>query len=796
MTSDTPFKPKILIVDDRVENLVVLEKVLDDPNFKIVRATRGEEALELTQVDEFACILLDVNMPEMDGYEVARAIRKNEKTKQLPILFVTAAMRDEGSLIEAYVLGAVDFLYKPLVPEIVIAKVAVFVELFKKRKLLEQKAKELDESNQILEKRVQERTKTLRTLVEAGFDGIIVFDKKGQIINANEQLASMLETPVKDMMDKSIFNFIPQQDHYFMRESLELNYVPLVERELKKIDGSSFPVQMEARTTTIEDQEVVVATFRDLTESKSKDKALRITSSRLDMALSAARMVVWEADLLTRKMNTFGAVKEVFGLEKNDRMDSFEALLKRIYPDDRNKIQKFHEEMTKGKGTGDIEFRITLPNGKIGWLAARVTVVCDQNRRPASSIGVGMDITARKELEEQFRHAQKMESIGRLAGGVAHDFNNNLEVIIMASNMILEDLGPDNDSLRKQTGLILKAAEQSSRLTRHLLAFSRKQVLQSIVLNLNDIIGQSHKLLEKLLEKNIEIKFIPKNDLWKVKADLSQIEQVIFNLVINAKDAIPKGGKITIQTDNVELTTGHSDKQLHLKPGQYARVSIQDTGTGMDQETLDKIFEPFFTTKEMGRGTGLGLSMVQGIIQQSGGDILVRSKKDEGTTFEIFLPSTTEKKTDLTVEKEMGWENLQGTETVLLVEDEALVREVMETVLQRSGYKVLSAKSGVDALSQLRVHKEKIDLMVTDLVMPGMSGVDLGKKALQDLPDLKIIYMSGYPENMFVHQGIVVSDAAYLQKPITPLTFLRAVRDKLNTNLTVQRSQVVEFKRR
>jgi len=391
---------------------------------------------------------------------------------------------------------------------------------------------------------------------------------------------------------------------------------------------------------------------------------------------------------------------------------------------------------------------------------------------------IAEDITERRVLENQFRQAQKMEAVGRLAGGVAHDFNNLLMVISGYAEVLLEQTRKGNP-LYPKIEAIHQAADRATNLTHQLLAFSRKQLLELKVVDLNIIIEDMERLLRPLIGENIELQTQLAPDLGRTRADAGQIEQVLMNLVVNSKDAMPQGGKITIQTANARLDNEDLRREYtYIQPGSYVVLSVTDTGEGMDKETQLRIFEPFFTTKEKGKGTGLGLSTVYGIIKQSRGYVLVESEPAQGTTFRIYLPRV-EDALEPTGAASAARTHAGGSETVLLVEDEESVRQLVRETLESKGYKVLEAENGEAALQIVATHSGKIDMLITDVVMPGMSGRELSARLCASRPQTKVLYLSGYTEDAIVHEGVVDPDTAFLQKPFTLQMLSRKVREVL-----------------
>jgi PAS domain S-box-containing protein len=389
------------------------------------------------------------------------------------------------------------------------------------------------------------------------------------------------------------------------------------------------------------------------------------------------------------------------------------------------------------------------------------------------------DITERRQLEDQLRQAGKMEAVGQLAGGVAHDFNNILTAILGYADLLAADL-PAGDQRRDDVDEIRKAAHRATALTRQLLAFSRKQVLEPRVLGLNELVDNMDKMLRPILGENVELRAAPAADLHAVRADPNHMEQVILNLAINARDAMPKGGKLTIETANVELDEEYAARHVTVVPGHYVMLAVSDTGTGMDEATQKRIFEPFFTTKEAGRGTGLGLSTVYGIVKQSGGSIWVYSELGQGTTFKIYLPAVDAPAEDLSTAAAFA-RDLSGSETVLVVEDDEQLLHLAQRALEARGYTVLAADRGAAALEASRRHSGPIHVLLTDVTIPDMDGRALAEALRAERPGMRLLYMSGYADQAIVHHGVLDADVAYLPKPFTTEAIARRVREVLDT---------------
>jgi two-component system cell cycle sensor histidine kinase/response regulator CckA len=388
-----------------------------------------------------------------------------------------------------------------------------------------------------------------------------------------------------------------------------------------------------------------------------------------------------------------------------------------------------------------------------------------------------VDISERKQLEIQLRQAHKMEAIGRLAGGVSHDFNNLLAVILGYSDLVLDALPPDHPAVKK-VEMIRKAGASAADLTRQLLAFSRQQMLQPRVLNVRDIVERTQELLSRLIGEDIQFSTSLEPSLGCVRADPGQIEQVLVNLIVNARDAMPQGGRLTIEARNVVLDDSYVDAHEPVIPGPYVMLAVEDAGCGMDQKTQSRIFDPFFTTKALGKGTGLGLATVYGIVKQSGGYIWVYSELGEGTVFKVYLPRV-EQDAQETEPSDPVQLITQNCETILLAEDSASLREMAREYLSSVGYTILEAASGEEALQKARDFDGTIHLLLTDVVMPGMSGPDLARQMVSLRPRIKLIFVSGYTGDAIARQGVLDPSVAFIQKPYRPKALARKIREVL-----------------
>lgn len=444
--------------------------------------------------------------------------------------------------------------------------------------------------------------------------------------------------------------------------------------------------------------------------------------------------------------------------------------------------QNFYQEMWATISSGQVWHGRLVNRKKDGSLISEdttITPVRDTRGEIINYVEVKRDVTRELELEEQYRQAQKMEAVGLLAGGIAHDFNNILTAINGYSALLQAEMPPDSPAHEKLE-IILRSGRRAADLVRQLLAFSHKQIVEPKVLDLNDTIYEIKKMLQRTIPEHIIIETALTADLWPIKIDPNQLEQVMLNLAINARDAMPHGGRLTIETVNMTLDEEYARNHLAMEPGDYVVLTISDTGTGMNEEIQARIFEPFFTTKEQGRGTGLGLATVYGIVRQNGGVIWVYSKEGQGSTFKIYLPRVIEKAQVVSRVADEKSELPRGTETILLVEDEPAVRELAASVLRERGYTVLTASHGQEALRLAREHVDNVQLLLTDVVMPGMNGPDLARQLSQVRPDLKIIFMSGYTDGIIGQHGILEPGNVFIQKPFSPRMLVQKIREVLD----------------
>jgi signal transduction histidine kinase len=653
---------KILVVDDRPENLLVLRQELRDLEAQVIEAPSGEEALALTLEHDFAVAILDVVMPGMNGFELAELLRGDDATRRIPIIFLTASLQEESDVFQGYLSGGVDVLTKPFSPEVLRAKVSVFLELDSYRR-------QLKDHRDHLEALVGERTFTLEERVRE--------------IECLNRVSSILADPGIGPEEglQRIADVLASQLHEPGVASTRIS------QGGRDVESAGFSESEEFRRVEIADEES-------------------------------------------------GA-------------DSF--------------IEVHLHDQDGGGRRRDVHANHLRLLGEV----ARQLAVAESQRR----------------LHAQLIQSQKMESIGRLAGGVAHDFNNMLSVIMGCAEMVQLRTPQDHPSYAKIQEII-GAAEKSARLTGQLLAFARRQTIAPRVLDLNQTVEEMLKMLRRLIGEDVELEWKPAPGLWPVKLDPGQVDQILANLAVNARDAMQGTGRLVLETENVTVGDELSTLVAEAVPGEHVLLNVSDSGCGMDSATLAQVFEPFFTTKPAGEGTGLGLATVYGIVRQNGGFVDVRSAPGQGTTFRIYLPrhvgeaSVEERTTKRAVVRGYG-------ETILLVEDEEGLLEMCSSMLAELGYNVLAAPDPAEALKKSLSHKGPIHLLVTDVVMPGMDGRQLADTVARDRPETPVLFMSGYTPTTIVKHGVFEGSDRFLQKPFSVVGLARTIRDILDEKAAV-----------
>jgi len=624
----------------------------------------------------------------------------------------------------------------------------------------------------------------LKQVIDADPSLVFVKDWDGKFTLVNKAVAQLYATSPEELLGKSDADFNRNQAevaHYLgddreVMSSLRPKLIP-EEPVTNPHTGETRWFQTVKVPLVSADGRAhqVLGVATDITDRKRTEAALRNSEESHRSLVDGVRDVIFALSPGGEVTSLNPAFEEMTGFPPADWVGRpFEAF---VHPDDVPLALDLFGRVLQGEPRPTIQFRILTKAGT--YRVAEFSATAQRrDGRLTGILGIGRDVTERLGLEQQLRQAQKMEAVGRLAGGIAHDFNNILTAITGHADLLLEDLG-HHDPRRTDVDEIRRSAERAAGLTRQLLAFSRQQVLQPKVVDLNALVLDMDKLLRRLIGEDVELATALDPTLGRVTADPGQLEQVIVNLAVNARDAMPQGGKLTLETRNIDLDSSYTLEHSLVKPGPYVQLTVSDSGIGMDEETQAHAFEPFFTTKPRGQGTGLGLAMVYGTVKQSGGFIWVYSEPGHGATFKIYLP-----RVDAPVESATPPAPVErpprGSETVLLAEDEPAVRAIAQQVLERQGYTVLAAPSGADALALAAQHGATIDLLLTDVVMPGMSGRDLADRLTAQRPGIRVLYISGYTDNAIVRHGMLEPGLAYLQKPFRPDALVRKVRDVLD----------------
>ncbi|MFZ5453045.1 MAG: PAS domain S-box protein [Thermodesulfobacteriota bacterium] len=630
---------------------------------------------------------------------------------------------------------------------------------------------------------LRESEQRYKMLFESAPDAILIMEAEGEnggrIVAANQASATLHGYTVPQMLGLHIRDLYPGVDAAVEKGKLQRilagEWIKEEVTHLKK-DGTAFPVEIHIGLIELEGHKYVLAFDRDISERKRAEEALREAHQTLQALIQAAPLAILVLDPERNIRMWNPAAERMYGWKEEEVLGRFLP----IVPEDKmEESQELVQRMLAGESLHGLELRRRKKDGSLIDIAVFTAPLYDAQGQINGTMALNMDVTESKRLKEQLLQSQKMEVVGRLAGGVAHDFNNLLTAITGYSELVLNFMDEDNP-LRQDVTEIRKAGDRAASLTRQLLAFSRKQVLQPKVLDLNLVVESLGKMLQRLLPSDIDLVISPEANLGRVMADPGQIEQVILNLAINARDAMPHGGRLTIATANVDLGESHARRLMNVEPGPYVLLQVSDTGCGMDPETLSHVFEPFYTTKDLGKGTGLGLSTVYGIIKQSGGHVSVHSKSEQGATFKIYLPRISDVLEPVSQTLQQSTAKYRGQETILLVEDEDGVRQLVSTVLQRHGFKVLEARHGREALDLSLKHPGPINLVLTDVVMPGMGGQELAQRLQPLYPDLKVLYMTGYAEEIQPDRSLPDQEIYFLQKPFEAHGLLRRVRHLLD----------------
>jgi PAS domain S-box-containing protein len=830
----------ILIVEDRPIDRKLLATVLASAGHRVLEATDGADALRSLIRDRPDLVISDILMPTMDGYELVRQIRETPDVSDVPVIFYSATYHEREAKTLARQCGVAAILTKPCAPATILTTVRAVLDAgtappavpldrqrFDREHLqvvsstLAARIAELEAGQQrmaavvaIAQEVIGQHTSSARLtrvcsasrevtlarhallgllddsattaaeLFASGFDAAALAN-----LRSPEIRGTPLETVVGER--RTVRMVLPEgPDNPFpvlsgRSVNTSLLAVPLATSTrvygwlalLTKLGAKEFTDEDEMVASTLAAYAAIAYENSQLYDAAQRHTmTLRDAKERTDFALAAARMGIWDVDLSGGRVTWSDSLAPLFGLTPEQAPRTQGEFFALIHPDDRRAIEDALEKASVERSELSVEFRAIWPDGSLHWNASRARVLFEDGR-PVKLLGIGIDIGHQKQLEEQFRQAQKMEAVGQLAGGVAHDFNNLLTAVLGNANLLQEE--PNlSETVRDEITEIVKAAERAAGLTRQLLAFGRKQVMQPTIVDLNALVADMGHMLRRLIGEHIQLAMALAPSLARVRADASQLEQVILNLAINARDAMPTGGRLSIETANVDIDDSYSQSHVGVRPGKYVMLAVSDTGTGMDEETKIHLFEPFFTTKDRTKGTGLGLATVYGIVKQSNGYIWVNSEKGHGSSFKVYLPVAGRveqvDRPGLPVSRPA-----RGSEMLLVVEDEPSVRQLTKILLEKAGYRVVIAANAQEAAELFQRHGESIALLITDVVMPGPSGPALLRHLSEQRHGLKVLYMSGYADDAVASQGALDPGAAFLQKPFTADRLVRKVREAL-----------------
>ncbi|MFY9644771.1 MAG: response regulator [Terriglobales bacterium] len=747
----SPHRIEALYLEDNEHDaLSVRHELENDPihDIHVTHVARLSEALHHIRCRRFDVLVADLDLPDSRG--IATAERLREVAPEIPLV-VLAEGEEHGFVVPLLQGGTQEYLTKRKSQNHLSRTIRHSIERHRVAMELDRRAKQLAESE-----------RQVRMIIDSNADAVIIVDPQGVVQFVNPAAEEMFGRAA-DQFIGNTFGF-PIAGNT-QKETTELDYVGP--------DGTARIAGLRVAKIEWNGVTSYLASLRDITANVQTESALKETLARLSTVLANAPIFLWALDPLGRIAVAEGRLLETLGLRPRDLVGhSAWDLFAR-----HSMMMELTRRALRGEPLHDqVEFGGLVVET---WYTPMLNTADDF----AGTIGVGIDVTERVRLEEQFRESQKMEAVGRLAGGIAHDFNNLLSVIGSCATLTLEQIPRDMPHVRNDVEQIQQAADSAARLTSQLLAFSRRQIIQPRILNLNQEIARIQPILRRLIGEDIVLHVRLDPHLKSIAADPGQIEHLIINLAVNARDAMPQGGHLTIETSNVDRgeATGQRDQPTPSAP--LVRIKVSDTGIGMDDATRRSIFEPFFTTKEKGRGTGLGLATVHGIVKQSGGSIAVDSQPGHGATFNILFPVAEQQQPERVETRATTAPNLRGNETILLAEDEEGVRATVQRMLEAQGYCVLVAANGEEALRISRQHPAPIHLLLTDVVMPGMGGRELAEVLCQERP-LPVIYMSGYTDDIVLRHGVSQARVPFVQKPFQRVVLLQKVREVLELSET------------
>jgi PAS domain S-box-containing protein len=628
----------------------------------------------------------------------------------------------------------------------------------------------------------REREEQFRRFFELGNVGMAIVAPDSTFVELNQEICKLLGYDRGELCGMKWFEITHPDDRALDPEHFESlvkgeKEAYSIEKRLVRKDGSLLYGSISVKAVRHEDGslENAIVVLQDVTTRAMAEQALRSSEERYRDLIENAHDIIYTHDLDGNYTSMNAAVEYITGFTPEEAMGK--NIRDIIVPDELPRVTEMIRRKLQGERVTNYELEIRAKDGRTVTVEVNTRIVY-RDGEPVAIQGIARDITGRKRLEEQLLQAQKLESVGRLAGGIAHDFNNMLTAINGYSDLALRKMEPE-DTVRGYLEEIKKAGERSALLTNQLLAFSRRQILHPQLIRINDVIHDTMNMLKRMIGEDIDLETELKQAVGTIKFDPGQLSQILMNLTVNARDAMPDGGKVTIETSNIFIDPNYASTHVGLLPGAYVLLTVSDTGSGMSPEVQEQIFEPFFTTKGVGKGTGLGLATVYGIVRQSGGGIFVYSEEGHGSTFKIYIPRVADEVAP-DHEEAAPPKLAVGTETILLAEDEDLVRSLSRQVLEACGYTVIEARDGLEALEILEKEDGRIDLLVTDVIMPRMGGRELAERLRLSRPELPILFASGYTDEAVVRHGVLDSNMNFIQKPFTLDDVARKVRDLLD----------------
>ncbi len=774
---------KILVVDDDQNSRLILEKSLKSSGYAVEIAVNGQEALEKARKSVPDMIISDILMPVMDGFKLCHEIKRDPSLKEIPFIFYTATYLDDADEKLAMSLGASRYIAKPVEPDEFIRIIKEVIgqaenkELYVPENIVEAPCEIMGMYDFSVSRKLDEKVRELEQYKNIFYytkEAICILSTEGLIKQINPAQKIIFGHSEDELKDRPASLFLGQEAFSEIMDTLRKYgyYHHLLEAYAK--NGSKLYVDASAFSALNEKAEAVsyAIIIRDITQRRMAEDEAKKARQEWERTFDAVGDIVTLLDMDMRIIRANKAARDFFETKHGDITGK---LCYELFREGKEPCEGCPVPMSiKDRHTHFAEIRHENLN-KTLWVSA--SPVYDDEGEPMGIAHFAKDITSQKKLESQLRQSQKMEAIGRLASGIAHDFNNMLNVIMGYGSLMQNELAQDNPH-KHYMKEILAAADKAALLSRSLLCVSRSSVLDYKPTDINEIITGINKILSRVIGEDIELRISLKPDALPAMIDWGRIEQMLLNLSTNARDAMPEGGILSIQTNSIVIDDDFVNAHGFGQPGQYAVISVTDTGIGMDEKIQQRLFEPFFTTKEAGKGTGLGLSIVYGIVEQHKGHITCYSEPGKGTTFNIYIPMI---KIALAEKEKVAYvPPPRGTETVLIAEDEESVRSLIGEVLRGSGYTVIEAANGEEAVNKYLSNKDKIDLILFDVIMPKKSGKEAYDEIFKINPQVKTIFSSGYPMDMMQKKGIISTDMNFIYKPVSPDDLLRMIRKILD----------------